>query len=421
MSSSLLGAARELLEANTEVGTKDGRRYRYTLPSRGRYPFQWFWDSCFHAVVWARLDPERAKDEIRSLLAWQEPDGFIPHVLFWNQARVRRVPWHWHWLESRMTRVVHPFAAKPHTTLHMQPPVLAVAVERIVARAPEFLAETLPALEAYYRWLARARDPDGDGLVSIIAQFESGLDFSPAYDEAIGAVRSAPLMLELRSRWPELQNKLVFGHDAGRIFRRGRYHQEDVLVNAVYADNLGSLARLADSAGRSDLADWARERRAAAVESLLVKCWDPAPGLFWNLVGGKETRNSVPTVIALMPLVLEELPAPVVERLLEHLLDPEEFWTPYPVAAVSRAEPTFVPGIHVRGRRLIWRGPMSMNTNWLIAQGLRRHGYGEAAETIAERSREAVERGGFNEFYNPLTGEPVGEPRFGWATLVVDL
>ena len=52
-----------------------------------------------------------------------------------------------------------------------------------------------------------------------------------------------------------------------------------------------------------------------------------------------------------------------------------------------------------------------MNTNWLLAQGLVEHGYGEIAQTIGERSRELVARHGFNEFYDPLDGSPVGEPQ----------
>src|SRR5262249_26136940 len=71
----------------------------------------------------------------------------------------------------------------------------------------------------------------------------------------------------------------------------------------------------------------------------------------------------------------------------------------------------------VDGRRRIWRGPCSLNTNWLLATGLRRHGRHDLAGEIAARSRALVERGGFNEFFDPLDGTPVGEPEFGWATL----
>ena len=81
----LLERAGALLAANTRTATLDGRRFTFSVPSGGRYRFQWFWDSCFHAIVWARIDPERAAEELRSLLAWQRDDGFLPHVIFWDR------------------------------------------------------------------------------------------------------------------------------------------------------------------------------------------------------------------------------------------------------------------------------------------------------------------------------------------------
>ena len=238
--------ARELLEANTQTAELDGRLFRFTVPSVRDYPFQWFWDSCFHAIVWSRFDPARAADELRGLLAAQQPDGLIPHVVFWKTDLVSRLQWHH--LESRTTGRV-PFFRAPQTTAQMQPPVIAQAVERVVeAGADGLLAEALPRLERYYRYLAALRDPDGDGLVSIISQFESGLDFSPVYDESIGVRRPSPAALFLRTRLPELRNKLA-NYDVEEILRRFRHHQEDVLVNAVYGQGLRALARLAGACG----------------------------------------------------------------------------------------------------------------------------------------------------------------------------
>ena len=62
-----------------------------------------------------------------------------------------------------------------------------------------------------------------------------------------------------------------------------------------------------------------------------------------------------------------------------------------------------------------------MNTNWFLHQGLLRHGEARYASQLAERSRELVESGGFNEFYDARSGRPVGAKRFGWATLVATL
>src|SRR4051794_8172331 len=62
----------------------DGGRFAYTTPSPDHYPWQWYWDSCFHAIVWRRLDPPRARRELESLLAAARDDGFIGHTIFWN-------------------------------------------------------------------------------------------------------------------------------------------------------------------------------------------------------------------------------------------------------------------------------------------------------------------------------------------------
>ena len=410
--------ARDLLEANTQTAELDGRLFRFTVPSMRPYPFQWFWDSCFHAIVWARFDPGRAADELRGLLAVQEPDGLIPHVVFWKDHLVSRLQWHH--LESRTAGRV-PFYRKPHTTAQVQPPVLAQAVERVVdAGADGFLAEALPHLERYYGYLAALRDPDGDGLVSIVSQFESGLDFSPVYDEAIGVRRPTPASLFLRTRLPQLRNKLA-NYDVETIFRRFRHHQEDVLVNAVYGQGLRALARLATRAGREAAARWAARTADRVTESLLERSWDERSGLFVNLAGPDERRSQVKTIHGLMPLILPDLPPAVAERLVGHLCDPLTFDTPYPVPSVALDEPTFLRDHRLRGFRFIWRGPFSLNTNWFLVHGLRGHGHDDVAERIAERSREAVERGGFNEFYDPLDGSPVGAERFGWATLVVDM
>ena len=69
--------------------------------------------------------------------------------------------------------------------------------------------------------------------------------------------------------------------------------------------------------------------------------------------------------------------------------------------------------------RRYWRGPVWINTNWLIIDGLRRYGYNDHAEALIESSLELVEQGKFNEYFNPLTGDPLGAPNFSWTAAVV--
>ncbi|MXZ02905.1 MAG: hypothetical protein F4Y88_04315, partial [Chloroflexi bacterium] len=44
------------------------QQYTYVMPSIGRYEWQWFWDSCFHAIALSTLDVELAKQELATLL-----------------------------------------------------------------------------------------------------------------------------------------------------------------------------------------------------------------------------------------------------------------------------------------------------------------------------------------------------------------
>ena len=410
-------AARKLLQANTETIHRGGQTWRYSVPSKRSYPHQWLWDSVFHAIVWSHFDLPRGCDELRSLFHWQREDGFIPHVIFWHPERVYRRSWHH--LESADTWSFFR-RRRPKTTALTQPPILASAVEHLVrAGASGFRAEALPYLERYYRYLAYQRDPDDDGLISTVSQFETGLDYSPAYDEALHVQHGRPLSIFLASRRVELANKLD-GYALSRIFARDD-HAEDVLVNSIWIDNLHVLARLAIQEKRLDLATWADNKAAQALESLLERAWDPHQGLFFNLVGQEEARPSVKTIQCLMPLIIEDLPDEMAERLLEHLTDPHEFWAPYPVPAVALDEEAYDEDSHLHGIRLIWRGPWSMNTNWFLWQGLLRHGESRFASHLVQRSLDAVEQGGFNEFFTARSGRPVGAGRFGWATLAIDM
>ncbi len=54
--SAVVAGAERVLGGNWVAGEREGRRYGYTRPSPGRYPWQWYWDSCFAAIVWRRFD-----------------------------------------------------------------------------------------------------------------------------------------------------------------------------------------------------------------------------------------------------------------------------------------------------------------------------------------------------------------------------
>jgi glycogen debranching enzyme len=390
-----------VLSSNWREGVHaDGSEYGYTCPSPPKYRHQWYWDSCFHAIAWTHFDPGRAREELRTLLRSAGPDGFIPHTVFWHDAAGwRRAPFY----ATHSTR-------GDRGTAHIQTPMLALAWEIVAAASadePAFATEALSGLRRHYDWLQHHRDPDDDGLISIIHPDESGLDDSPKYDEVFGWMSHyLPGYLWLVERSRRL------GYDSRIIIERYDEHVEDVLVNTLYALSLRSLARLSG--------DGKYERRAERTErALLEHCWDERRGLFWDLAGRDHRPLRTSTWSSLAPLALESLPHEMRRRLIEeHLLDRRRYRAPFGIPSVSMDEPAFRPGWHLFR---CWRGPAWVCSAWLLLPALRRAGYGSEADRILAGYVELVERHGFREYYNPLTGEGLAARHFGWSTLLVDL
>jgi len=392
-----------------------GMRYEFSCPSPLRYPYQWFWDSCFHAITLSHFDTQLAKNEIRSLLSIQRGDGFLPHIIFWDTGRGPRKIY-------RYTQSAG-WSPWPRTTGMIQPPVLGIALEALWKKDNDyaFFKEILPKVERYSAWLETNRDPDGDHLISIISPYESGLDYCPHFDETVGFYardtnRRKLARLEFSYRMMDLKNKL-HGYNSKKILALGYYDVEDVMMNVVYGASLKSIGRLFEIQGKQEKAISFYEKSRAVTKSLISKCLHD-DGLFYSVWGKKEKKLFVKTFVSLMPIMLEDMPQSIIETLVKrHLTNATEFWPPYPIPGVALDEPTFDPAEN----RFIWRGPTWMNINWFIVRGLRHHGYNEIADEIVEKSKTLIERSGFREYFNPLTGEGYGARDFGWSTLIVDI
>ncbi len=360
----------------------------------------WHWDSCFHAIAWRNIDPARAQAELRTILSSGRPEGFMPHTVFWDApAGWRRAPLY----------ATRGFLGDWRTET-IGPPLLAFAWEIVAAASPDepaFRREALPRLGTHLRWLGRERDPDEDGLLSIIVPDESGLDDSPKYEPVYGRLahdRIGYLLLMergRRARW-----------DARALIERFDHHVEDVWMNVAYALSLHAMARL------SGESCWTT--RARRVETaLLERCYDERTGLFFDLAGRNERPVAVSTWSSLSPLVLDGIPEHVRVRLVEqHLLDPRRYSAPFGIPSVSMEEPAFNPRWD---RFRCWRGPSWMNTAWLLAPAMRELGYEHEAARVVASLAVATQRHGFREYYDPLTGAGLGARNFGWSTLLLDL
>jgi len=393
--------AHRTLEANWREGRRpDGTAYAFTCPGPPRYRHMWHWDSCFHAVAWRCFDVARARDELRTVLRSGRGDGFLPHTVFWHS------PPHWRRAPLYATRRYH----GDWRTHSIGPPLLAWAWELVAAASedddPGFATEALDGLAAHLDWLAIERDPDGDGLLTIVLPDESGLDDSPQYDSVFGR------MVHYRPGYGELLWRCRrHGWRARDIVAASDRHTEDVLVNVAYVLSLRALARLSGDAR------WhARAQRTQ--DALVARCFDEGRGLFFDLAGHAERRVEVATWSSLAPLALPELPEAIAARLVDHLLDDRRFRAPVGIPSVSRDEPSFRPGLHLWRT---WRGPSWVNTAYLLLPGLRRAGEDAEADRITAALAGAALRHGLREYYDPLSGRGLAASGFGWSALLAEL
>jgi hypothetical protein len=431
-------SAPDLSERAIEVLKKNDRGL-YTIPAAKLYPHQWLWDSCFIAIGQRHYDTERAKMEILSLLRGQWANGMVPHMIFSRGREYKRDHDTWRsW--------VSPFAPDDLVTSGItQPPMLAEAIVRIGAKLPlperrSWYKQCLPALIAYHEWLYRERDPHEEGLTLQIHPWETGLDNTPPWmselhehllpwwvrvlqktrlEIVVGWFRRDTQIVPAAQRYSNIDAMALF--DAQRRLRRKEYNIDKILDHSLFT--IEDLAFNSILIRANDIVlDMAKTLRAEVPETLhgrmeltkkaLEELWDPYTESYYprDFVTHKLIKE--PSVESLLPLYAGCITPERAAALVKTIENEHMFGPAHPIPSVPLNSPWF-------DAQRYWQGPTWMNMNWLIADGLKRYGYKEHAEALIESSLELVKDGHFNEYYNPLTGEPLGAPSFSWTAGVV--
>lgn len=389
--------------------------FHYTKPSPGRYPFQFFWDTCLHVFILTALgDHEMAKKHFTSLFAMQEEDGFVGHMLYWQRV-----------LPARITDI---FQSKPslklklfrsHMSALIQPPLAAQALLRIyeASHDQDYLTSMLPKLKKYYQWLARNRDFEGSGLLSIISSFESGMDWKPTYDPVVGLPEK---VADIKLFWKVVSvdfRNFLHNYHLKTIYKKNYFIVKDAGFNTIYAQNLQAMATLCSIINDSD----ARHYNLLAekvIQNIRAVMYDEESMAFFDVYGKHNTKIKILTPTIFFPVVIKGMPETISKRVIEkHFFNTEEFATPFPVPSVAINHPSFDPKESI----YIWRGPTWIIYNWFLHQFLMEKGFKNEASRLITSIKELIKKSGFREYYNPFTGEGYGAHDFTWAGLVVDM
>jgi len=363
------------------------RERGWCVPNPGTYPHLWLWDSCFHAIVWARLGDSRAVSELEAVLAGQLAGGMVPHMRYGGQA-----PDTW----------LGPLTS---TSSLAQPPMFGHAA-RVLMDHGMWLSDTgLMRARRGLDWLWSNRRT-ADGLIFIVHPWEAGNDHGQRWDDWEAPDRAPELYRgEVRTAWNKsLVHDLQFAEDGA-----ARWSTSFVVCpaafNAYVAFNLRELAVVLEDSELTARAD----DLSCAIDAHL---WDEAQQLWVDLpvVGGGGSA-ALPVSDGVMP-ALVTVDSARARAALAQLDDPFRFGAPFGPANIVREHPTYDPAVY-------WRGPAWPPLNYLFYLAQRRWGLAEQAEDNASRSARAAVRSGWAEYWNPEVGTGLGASPQSWTGLVL--
>lgn len=345
-----------------------------SYPSYNGFFGIWSWDSWKHAAANALYNPEEAKNEVRCLFDYQAENGMIPDFVSRNKDRIN-------WRDTK-------------------PPLAAWAVKCIYDATGDkaFVAEMFDKLYKYHQWWYTHRDHDKNGICEygstdgtlLAACWESGMDNGVRFDDAV-----------MLKNDPE---------DAWSM------NQENICLNSFLYAEKGFLADMADLLDKKDLASQLRKDADALKMHIQTKMFDEETGFFYDT--RLETGEFVKVMGAecWLPLWAGVATPEQARKVLDKMLDPAKFNSRVPLGTLDISHP------RLRPTRGYWRGPVWIDQVYFGVTGLRNYGFNEEADMFVSKyidnAQGLLTDGPIHENYNPLTGETLNCPNFGWSSAV---
>ena len=411
---------------------------RSTIPADGLYPHQWNWDTGFIVIGRSRYDQARAEQEMEHLFRGQWANGMLPHIVF-NPDVPADVyfPGPDFWDSTRS-----PDAPRDVVTSGLtQPPIHAVACLELYRhaadpdRARNFLRTMLPKLAALHRYFRDRRNAGTEGLTYFLHPWESGLDNSPAWDEAFEGfeIPAGALPPYHRRDLDHADPRDRPSNDAydrfvylSVVYRDSDYDDaatrdltpflvEEPMFNSIWAWSAQCLAEIAEIAGE-DGGEFAEDakRITGAIQS---KLWDDEHGWFYPYDVRDGAHMNHYSIVSFMPLMAPGIDPGIARRTVEsmkgtrHCFEANDHLLP----SYDHHDENFNP-------RKYWRGPVWINTDWLLYRGCRATGHHREADELREAIVNLVGTLGFREYYDPHAAEAYGAHRFSWtAALAIDV
>ena len=330
---------------------------RTVLVEGGGYEKIWLETQPMGGEMYALRNPEAALNNCLLFMEHQRADGRLPGSIRFTEGQT--VPEY-----NKYQGFCFPYPALNLYYLTGEDPAYLAALEDCLVRFDECL------------W--RTRHLTGDGILSSFCVYDTGEDLAVRYGDA-------PCWWE-EDRPPEGCRTVPMG-------------SMDVTSWSVAARRtLAEIARIRrDPAAET----WAGKAEEAA-KALRRGLWDEKRGAMYD----RDSRGNRIDILCHNTLrcmywgsVSPEMAGRFVR---EHLLNPEEFWTPFPLPSVAVNDPAFRNAPENN-----WSGQPEGLTWQRAILALERYGYDRIVTALGRKLIDAVDRNGcrFTQQFDPFTGE----------------
>ena len=401
----------------------NNRRSGYTLPTNNElYPAQWNWDSAFIALGYSYFNMEYAIEELEKLISGQWEDGMIPHILFHDNDE-SYFPNHKTW----------DCGNKIPSSGITQPPIIATIIKKIVDQNKldksqmKRMEIIIKKLKKYLDWFYNYRDTNKIGLAAIIHPWESGLDNSPIWDGPLDKVKieenlkyerrdlnvsrssNRPLKKDYDGYITLLNQFKKNKYNPGKIVNESMFNVIDIGFNSIL---IRATKDLVEVSKKFNLDFTDLKNKISKSEENLIKFYKDEDQSFFSYDFKNHNLIKVDAIsnyfILFANLENKEINNKIIDKLKKYNSQKDYFFT-----TVNPKDKTFEETRY-------WRGPVWINSNWIIYQGLINKDK-NFSSLIKNKTLELLENKKFHEYYNFKTGECLGANNFSWsAALYLD-
>ena len=347
----------------------------------------------------------------------------IPHILF-HDLNTNYYPNHSVWACGN----------KIHSSGITQPPVLAIILKRILDKKrinnkdkAEF-KKIVKGILKYHKWFIKFRDPNNSGLVSILHPWESGYDNSPLWDDPMSKVK-VPKNLKYKrgdnkvvnpeyrpldidyDRYVTIKNHLrKNNYNPKKLYKASLFNVVDVGFNSIFIRANKDLLKLLNA---FNLQSTELESYISRSENKIVKLYNQKKNVFFNIDLKNKKKINIPSITHYF-ILFADLKDKVFNNKIIKNLKQHSYKEKYLLSSVQSNHKKFE-------EKRYWRGPVWINCNWIIYQGLKNKNI-KLAKQIKRKTINLVKQKGFNEYFSCKTGKGFGATNFSWtAALFLDL